>query len=268
MLEIQNLHVSVDGKEVLKGVELSTREGEIHAVMGPNGSGKTSLAFTIMGHPSYRVEQGKIIYKGKDITHLKVDERAKLGIFLAFQYPEEIPGVPLGKFIWTVASSGKKFAEFSREFKEKMKALNIPEEFSKRELNKGFSGGEKKRTEILQMLMLNPSLVILDEIDSGLDVDSLKSVSEALIDFMSPDKTYIIITHYPRILNYIKPTHVHILFKGRIVLTGDFSLARELEELGYEKLLSRRGIQIEEEGEEEKEKIEEERKGISAKDML
>ncbi len=237
MFRIENLNVSVDGKDVLKGINFEASEGQIHAIMGPNGSGKTSLSFTIMGHPKYKVKEGRIIFKGKDITGLKTDERAKLGIFLAFQNPQEIPGVPLGKFLWTVAGGGKKFPDFSKEFREKMQRLKIQEDFSKRELNRGFSGGEKKRSEVLQLLMLNPQLVILDEIDSGLDIDSLKAVAEALLDFMSEEKIIIIITHYPRILNYISPTKVHILFDGKIVLSGDISLAKELEEKGYEKIL-------------------------------
>ncbi|GBD03003.1 putative ABC transporter ATP-binding protein [bacterium HR19] len=256
MLKIENLEVSVDGKKILKGINFSARRGEIHAIMGPNGSGKSSLAFTIMGNPKYKIENGSILFDGKDITHLKPDERAKAGIFLAFQYPHEIPGVPLGKFLWTIAGGGRNFADFSKEFKEKMSLLKIPDEFSKREINKGFSGGEKKRTEILQMLMLKPTLAILDEIDSGLDVDSLKIVSQAVLEFtQSKDKIVLIITHYPRILNYIKPDRVHVIFDGKIVLSGDYSLATEIEEKGYEKILKEIGFHIQ-------------KKDITAKDVL
>jgi Fe-S cluster assembly ATP-binding protein len=276
MLEIENLNVSVEGKLVLKGINLVARGGEIHAVMGPNGSGKTSLAFTIMGHPRYKIESGRITFEGEEINNLKTHERAKKGIFLAFQYPQEIPGVPLGKFLWTVAGGEKNFSAFSREFKEKLSLLKIPEEFAKREVNKGFSGGEKKRTEILQMLMLNPKLIILDEIDSGLDVDSLKIVASAVMNFMTKEKVIIIITHYPRILNYVRPNFVHILFDGKIVLSGDESLASELEEKGYEKLLKEKGIRVDlkkSELEEKKMTAEEkkmtaEEKKMTAKDVI
>ncbi|MCS7213644.1 MAG: Fe-S cluster assembly ATPase SufC [Candidatus Calescibacterium sp.] len=254
MLEIRNLHVSADGKKVLFGIDLRVKKGEIHAVMGPNGSGKTSLSFAIMGHPKYKIEDGEIVFESKVINELKADERAKLGIFLAFQNPYEIPGVPLGKFLWSIAGSERKFAEFTKELKDKMKKLKIPDEFTKRELNKGFSGGEKKRTEILQSLILNPKLYILDEIDSGLDVDSLKVVSESIMDSMNAEKAIIIITHYPRILNYIKPNFVHVLFQGKIIMSGDFSLAKEIEDKGYEKILSGR--------------IEVKRTEIEAKDVL
>lgn len=238
MLEIKDLNVKADGKMVLSGINLLVNKGEIHAIMGPNGSGKTSLSLTIMGHPKYKIESGLIIFESKIINEMKPNERAKMGIFLAFQYPQEIPGVPLGKFLWSIAGSEKKFAEFSKELKEKIKKLKIPDEFTKRELNKGFSGGEKKRTEILQSLILNPKLYILDEIDSGLDIDSLKIVSQAIIENMSDQKAIIIITHYPRILNYIKPNFVHIIFQGKIVMSGDFSLAKDIESKGYEKILN------------------------------
>lgn len=238
MLEIKDLNVKADSKMVLSGINLLVNKGEIHAIMGPNGSGKTSLSLTIMGHPKYKIESGLIIFESKIINEMKPNERAKMGIFLAFQYPQEIPGVPLGKFLWSIAGSEKKFAEFSKELKEKIKKLKIPDEFTKRELNKGFSGGEKKRTEILQSLILNPKLYILDEIDSGLDIDSLKIVSQAIIENMSDQKAIIIITHYPRILNYIKPNFVHIIFQGKIVMSGDFSLAKDIESKGYEKILN------------------------------
>lgn len=238
MLEIKDLHVRVGDKKVLSGINLSVRKGEIHAVMGPNGSGKTSLAFAIVGHPRYNLEKGEIIFEGQVINDLKPNERAKLGIFLAFQNPQEIPGVPLGKFLWSIGGSDKKFSDFTRELKEKMNNLKIPEEFMRRELNKGFSGGEKKRVEILQSLILSPKLYILDEVDSGLDVDSLKVVSESITRSMSREKAIIIITHYPRILNYMKPDFVHILFQGKIVMSGDYSLANEIEDKGYERVLS------------------------------
>ncbi len=238
MLEIKDLNVKADSKMVLSGINLLVNKGEIHAIMGPNGSGKTSLSLTIMGHPKYKIESGLIIFESKIINEMKPNERAKMGIFLAFQYPQEIPGVPLGKFLWSIAGSEKKFAEFSKELKEKIKKLKIPDEFTKRELNKGFSGGEKKRTEILQSLILNPKLYILDEIDSGLDIDSLKIVSQAIIENMSDQKAIIIITHYPRILNYIKPNFVHIIFQGKIVMSGDFSLAKDIESKGYENILN------------------------------
>ncbi len=243
-LDIEDLKVSVDGKEIIKGINLQVKPGEIHAIMGPNGSGKTSLSFAIMGHPKYKVSSGKIIFNGEDINELKTYQRAKKGIFLAFQYPQEIPGVPLGKFLWSLSEAQKKFAEFSQDLKNKMADLKLPDEFTKRELNKGMSGGEKKRTEILQMLILKPKLVILDEIDSGLDIDSLKIVAQELLNYFDSEKMIIIITHYPRILNYVKPTKVHILYDGKIVLSGGFELATELEEKGYEKLLREKGISI------------------------
>lgn len=237
-LEIKNLHVSVDGKEILRGVDVVVSVGELHAVMGPNGSGKSTLASAIMGHPRYDITEGDILWKGQSLLEMETDERAKSGLFLAFQYPQEIYGVSTSNFLRLAMTErfGKtpSFAEFNKELTEWLKLLEITPEFAKRYLNEGFSGGEKKRNEILQLGMLKPEMAILDETDSGLDIDALKIVAHGVNKMRSPNFGALVITHYQRLLNYIVPDYVHILVDGRIVKTGDKSLALQLEEQGYE----------------------------------
>jgi len=237
-LEIKNLHVSVDGKEILRGVDLVVPIGEIHAVMGPNGSGKSTLASTILGHPRYEVTEGDVLWKGQSLLEMETDQRAKSGLFLAFQYPQEIYGVSTSNFLRLAMTErfGKtpSFAEFNKELTEWLKLLEITPEFAKRYLNEGFSGGEKKRNEILQLGMLRPEMAILDETDSGLDIDALKIVAHGVNRMRGPNFGALVITHYQRLLNYIVPDYVHILVDGRIVKTGDKSLALQLEEQGYE----------------------------------
>ena len=237
-LEIKDLHVSVDGKEILKGVDLAVPAGEIHAVMGPNGSGKSTLASAILGHPKYEVTGGDIVWKGQSLLEKETDERAKSGLFLAFQYPQEIYGVSTSNFLRLAMTErfGKtpSFAEFNKELTEWLKLLEITPEFAKRYLNEGFSGGEKKRNEILQLGMLKPEMAILDETDSGLDIDALRIVSNGVNKMRGPSFGALVITHYQRLLNYIVPDYVHILVDGRIVKTGDKTLALQLEEQGYD----------------------------------
>jgi Fe-S cluster assembly ATP-binding protein len=240
-LEIKNLVVSIDGNRILKGLNLTIGEGEIHAIMGPNGSGKSTLALVIMGHTAYTVEEGDIIFEGESILPLKADERAKKGIFLAFQHPFEIDGVKVSQMLWkAVQERGWKVSpmEFRRILKENYGRLKM-EEFIDRYLNVGFSGGEKKRSEVAQLLTLKPKLAILDEIDSGLDIDAVKLVGEELTRAKkeNPQLSLLIITHYQRILNFIKPDFVHVMVDGRIVKSGGFELSLELEEKGYESLL-------------------------------
>src|SRR5947209_529871 len=217
-LVVQDLHVNVGGKEILKGVNLTIPTGEVHALMGPNGSGKSTLAYTLMGHPKYEVTQGQILFKGEDILDLEPDERARRGIFLAFQYPTSIPGVSMGNFLRLAVKSvqGKDMpvVQFRRLVQEKMKLLKMDDSFLGRYVNDGFSGGEKKRAEILQMALLQPQVAIMDETDSGLDIDALKTVAEGINALRSPLLGVLIITHYQRILNYIRPDHVHLLYKG------------------------------------------------------
>lgn len=242
--EIKNLHVDVDGNEILQGVDLEVKQGEIHALMGPNGSGKSTLAHAIMGNPAYEITEGEILFKGQDITELDPDERARLGLFLAFQYPVAIPGVSLANFLRMAInarlkaedpdSKGVSIPDFRRKLKEKMDLLEMPHEFAGRYLNDGFSGGEKKRAEILQMATLEPEIAILDETDSGLDIDALRIVAAGVNALAGPSLGVLVITHYQRILNYIKPDHVHIMLAGRIVESGDAALAEMLEEHGYD----------------------------------
>ena len=238
MLEIKDLHVSIENKEILKGVNLTINKGEIHALMGPNGSGKSTLSFVLMGHPKYKVTKGEILFEGKNILEFSPDERARMGMFLCFQYPTEIPGVSLFNFLKTAYNStrGEKVSsmEFREILKDKMKLLGVEEKFINRYLNEGFSGGEKKRGEILQMAVLDPKIAILDETDSGLDIDSLKIVSEGINKVSNENNSVLLITHYQRILKYIKPKHVHVMMDGKIVLSGDEKLAVELEEGGYD----------------------------------
>jgi Fe-S cluster assembly ATP-binding protein len=249
-LTIKNLHVSVEGKEILKGLNLQVNKGEIHAIMGPNGSGKSTLANTLMGHPAYQVTAGEVWFKGQNILELFPDERSRLGLFLAFQYPSTIPGVSVTNFLRTAlnahlpqpdpASNGNgenrniPMRKFRRLLKEKMAVLKMDESFARRYLNEGFSGGEKKRMEVLQMAMLQPEIAVLDETDSGLDIDAVRIVSEGVNRLTGPNLGVLVITHYQRILNYIKPHYVHILVNGQIVLSGGPELAIELEERGYD----------------------------------
>lgn len=250
VLEIKDLHVSIDDKEILKGVNLTMNTGEVHAIMGPNGTGKSTLSAAIMGNPNYTVTQGEVLLNGENILELEVDERARKGIFLAMQYPSEIPGITNAEFMR--ASINAKRAEddkisvmdFIKKLDEKMALLDMPEEMAERYLNEGFSGGEKKRNEILQLLMMEPTFAILDEIDSGLDIDALKVVSKGVNEMRSDDFGALIITHYQRLLNYIAPDVVHIMMDGRIVKTGDAELAKQLEAEGYAGISKELGIEL------------------------
>jgi Fe-S cluster assembly ATP-binding protein len=246
VLEIRDLHVSIDSKEILKGVDLSVRQGEIHALMGPNGSGKSTLSYALMGHPSYEVTEGSATLDGQDLLALDADERAKAGLFLAFQYPTSIPGVTVANFLRHAVTNIRHperkegedlmtMREFRKELREKMEELGMDPEFARRYLNEGFSGGEKKRAEVLQLAMLRPAIAILDETDSGLDIDAVRVVSEGVNRVAAKEGTgVLVITHYQRILNYIKPQFVHILLGGCIVESGGAELVAKLEEKGYE----------------------------------
>jgi Fe-S cluster assembly ATP-binding protein len=242
MLEIRNLHAGVEGREILKGLNLTIGAGEVHAVMGPNGSGKSTLAAILAGREGYNVTQGEVLYKGKDLLETAPEERAREGVFLAFQYPVEIPGVNSTYFLKAALNEVRKHKgqpeldamEFLSLVKEKMKVLALREDFLKRPVNAGFSGGEKKRNEIFQMAVLEPKLAILDETDSGLDIDALKTVAEGVNRLRRPDNAQLVITHYQRLLNYIVPDFVHVLYDGRIVRSGGKELALELEEKGYD----------------------------------
>lgn len=242
MLEIKNLHVSIEDKKILNGIDLKINPGEVHAIMGPNGSGKSTLASVLAGREEFEVTEGTITYQGEDLLDLEVDERAQKGIFLAFQYPVEIPGVSTSNFLKSIVNSMRKAngleelnaIDMLKLMKEKIHQLGMSESFMKRSLNEGFSGGEKKRNEILQMSLLEPTLSILDETDSGLDIDALKVVADGVNRLRSPERSFIVVTHYQRLLNYIVPDFVHILYKGRIVKSGDKNLALKLEEQGYD----------------------------------
>jgi Fe-S cluster assembly ATP-binding protein len=242
MLDIKNLKASIDGTEILRGLSLEVGKGEVHAIMGPNGSGKSTLAQVIAGHDDYEVTDGSIEFKGKDLLPLDPEERAREGIFLGFQYPVEIPGVNNAYLLKAAVNARRKHQglgeidafEFLKLAREKMAMLDMDPKFLNRGVNEGFSGGEKKRNEILQMAMLEPDLAILDETDSGLDIDALKAVAEGVNSLRSPDRAIVLVTHYQRLLDYIEPNHVHVLSEGRIVRSGDKSLALELEEKGYE----------------------------------
>ena len=239
LLEIKDLYASVDDKPILKGVTLTLEAGKIHALMGPNGSGKSTLANVLMGHPKYTITSGLIKLDGEDITKLEPNERAKAGLFLSFQYPSEISGLTISHFLRTALNElrgeGNKISilEFKKLLAEKMDVLGMDKKFLDRYLNDGFSGGEKKRCEILQMAVLNPKLAILDETDSGLDIDALKAVSTGINAVMAPEKSMLLITHYKRILEYVKPDKLFIIIDGKVVLEGDGSLVDELEEKGY-----------------------------------
>jgi Fe-S cluster assembly ATP-binding protein len=238
LLRVEDLHATVDGKEILKGISLVIKRGETHAVMGPNGSGKSTLAYLLMGRPGYTITGGRIVYKGDDISETTPDERARRGLFLAFQYPQEIPGVSVVNFLRTARNATKSeemsALAFHKLLKEKMKLLDMPEDLVKRYVNTGFSGGEKKRNEILQMAVLEPDLAVLDETDSGLDIDALRQVSNGVKVVATETVGVLLITHYQRILNYITPDQVHVLVNGRIVKSGGPELAAELEKTGYD----------------------------------
>ena len=237
MLEIKNLHAEVDGNQILNGVDLKINPGEVHAIMGPNGSGKSTLANVVMGNPVYEVTKGSVVFEGEDITEEPVDNRAKLGMFLAFQYPESIPGVTIVNMLKTALTNieGTEYTTLELRLKvaEAMKELGLSADFADRYLNEGFSGGERKRNEILQMSVLDPTLAILDETDSGLDIDALKTVSSGVNAFRDSSNGVLLITHYQRLLDYVVPDFVHVLSEGRIVQSGDKSLALELESKGY-----------------------------------
>ncbi|MHC5250239.1 Fe-S cluster assembly ATPase SufC [Enterococcus sp. LJL120] len=253
VLEIKNLHVAIEDKEILKGVNLTMKTGEIHAIMGPNGTGKSTLSAAIMGNPNYEVTKGEILFDGENILELEVDERARLGLFLAMQYPSEIPGITNAEFMRAAINAKRdedhkiSVMEFLKKLDAKMELLNMPEEMAERYLNEGFSGGEKKRNEILQLLMLEPTFAILDEIDSGLDIDALKVVAKGVNDMRGDNFGSLIITHYQRLLNYITPDVVHIMMDGRVVLTGDADLAKRLEAEGYAGISKELGIEYKEE---------------------
>jgi Fe-S cluster assembly ATP-binding protein len=243
-LEIKNLHVSIEDKEILKGLDLTVEQGKVHAIMGPNGTGKSTLAYTLMGHPNYTVTEGEVVFKGQNLLELEPDERSRAGIFLAFQYPVAIPGVTVANFLRSAINSrrraknpedkGMPIPEFRKMLKEKMDTLKMDHAFAGRYLNDGFSGGEKKRAEILQMATLKPEIAILDETDSGLDIDALRIVSEGVNALSGPELGVLVITHYQRLLNYIKPDYVHVMMGGRIVESGGPELALHLEEHGYD----------------------------------
>ena len=243
-LEIKDLHVSIEDKEILKGLSLTIKQGEIHAIMGPNGTGKSTLAYTLMGHPNYTVTSGEVLLDGENVLEMEPDERSRAGVFLAFQYPVAIPGVTVANFLRSAINSrrraenpddkGMPIPEFRKMLKEKMDMLKMDHNFAGRYLNDGFSGGEKKRAEILQMATLQPGFAILDETDSGLDIDALRVVSEGVNALSGPGLGVLVITHYQRLLNYIKPQFVHVMMSGRIVESGGPDLALHLEEHGYD----------------------------------
>jgi Fe-S cluster assembly ATP-binding protein len=242
LLEIRNLHAGIKGREILKGVDLTIDKGQVHAIMGKNGSGKSTLAQVLMGRETYEVTGGEVLYKGKDLFDLSTEERAREGIFLAFQYPVEIPGVSTSYFLKAAVNAIRKHhgeeeldaMDFLKLVKDKMKLLRMDQSFMNRAVNEGFSGGEKKRNEIFQMAVINPTLALMDETDSGLDIDALKIVSQGANSLRGPDKAILVVTHYQRLLNYIEPDRVHVMLDGRIVKSGDKTLSLELEERGYD----------------------------------
>ena len=242
MLEIKNLHATIDGKEILKGINLTVKAGEVHAIMGPNGSGKSTLSNVLVGHPSYTVTEGEIYYKGKNLLELRPEERSHEGLFLSFQYPVEIPGVSITNFMRAAINAKRQYlgqepmnaTEFLKMMREKRALVNLDSKLANRSVNEGFSGGEKKRNEIFQMAMLEPTLSILDETDSGLDIDALRIVAEGVNKLKREDTSSLVITHYQRLLDYIKPDIVHVLYNGKIVKTAGPELVMELEERGYD----------------------------------
>ncbi|MDQ4005556.1 MAG: Fe-S cluster assembly ATPase SufC [Actinomycetota bacterium] len=255
MLEIRDLHASVEGKEILLGVDLTVRQGEVHALMGPNGSGKSTLASVVMGRPGYQVSRGDVLYRGESVLALTADQRAQRGLFLAFQYPVEVPGVSVVNFLRSAYGALKNPAgddtkkisalAFRKLMKEKMALVGVDDDMVRRYVNQGFSGGEKKRMETLQLAVLDPEIAILDETDSGLDIDALKAVAGGINQLAGPDLGLLLITHYQRILDYITPDHVHVLMGGRIVKRGGADLAKELEAKGYEGLRDELGVTAE-----------------------
>lgn len=253
VLEIKHLHVSIEDKEILKGLNLTLKTGEIAAIMGPNGTGKSTLSAAIMGNPNYEVTAGEILFDGEDILELEVDERARLGLFLAMQYPSEVPGTTNAEFIRAAMNAGKadddkiSIRQFITKLDEKMELLGMKEEMAERYLNEGFSGGEKKRNEILQLLMLEPKFALLDEIDSGLDIDALKVVSKGVNEMRGEGFGAMIITHYQRLLNYITPDKVHVMMDGKVVLSGGPELAVRLEKEGYAQIAEELGLEYKEE---------------------
>lgn len=242
MLQIKNLHAGINGKEILRGIDLSVGKGEIHAIMGPNGSGKSTLSSVLVGNPAFEVTEGEVIYEGKDLLELAPEDRSKAGIFLSFQYPVEIPGVSMVNFMRAAVNEHRKYkglapiaaTDFLKLMREKRAIVEMDSTLTGRSVNEGFSGGEKKRNEIFQMAMLEPKLAILDETDSGLDIDALRIVASGVNKLRTPENATIVITHYQRLLDYIKPDVVHVLYKGRIVKTGGPELAMELEKRGYD----------------------------------
>jgi len=246
ILEIKNLHAGIGDKEILKGVNLTVYPGEVHAIMGPNGTGKSTLAYVLAGKDGYEVTDGEILFRGRNLLDMDPEERALAGLFLGFQYPVEIPGVSMTQFMKAALEAKHKYlglppmrpAEFLKRYREKQELIGLPEKIRNRAVNEGFSGGEKKRNEIFQLAMLDPVLAVLDETDSGLDIDALRAVAEGINKLRRPDNAFLLITHYQRLLDHIEPDYVHIMHDGRIVRSGDKSLARELEEKGYEHLNS------------------------------
>ena len=251
MLSIRNLHAGVEGREILRGIDLEVRAGEVHAVMGPNGSGKSTLAQVLAGHPGYVVSGGEVLYEGRNLLEMPAEERARAGLFLAFQYPVEIPGVANAEFLKAAVNAIREHRglepldamEFLTLLKEKMKLVDMDPSFMSRPLNEGFSGGEKKRNEILQMAVLEPRLAVLDETDSGLDIDALRTVAAGINGLRRPDNATILVTHYQRLLGYVIPDRVHVLSNGRIVKSGDKALAQELEAKGYEGIRAELGLE-------------------------
>ncbi len=252
LLEVKNLHVNVEGEEILHGMNLKINKGEVHAIMGPNGSGKSTLSHVIAGREGYEVTKGEILYQGKNILDMEPEERAREGVFLAFQYPVEIPGVANAYFLRTALNAIRKHRgeeeidamDFLSLIKEKTKLLQMEDSFLSRGVNEGFSGGEKKRNDILQMALLEPKLCLLDETDSGLDIDSLKIVANGVNSLRSPDRSFVLVTHYQRLLDYIEPDFVHVLSDGKIVTSGDKTLAHKLEEKGYGWITEEKGASL------------------------
>ena len=258
LLELKDLHVALeDGTEIVKGVDLEVDTDQIHAIMGPNGSGKSTLAYALMGHPAYEITEGQILFDGEDLTEMEADKRAQKGLFLAFQYPHAVPGVTVTSFMRSAINAVRKarageddpiaIPEFRTELMAAMEQLKVPREMASRYLNEGFSGGEKKRVEILQMAMLSPRIAILDETDSGLDIDALRIVAEGVNALVGPEMGALVITHYQRILNYVTPDHVHVFVGGRVVASGGPELAHQLESEGYEAFIPA-GVSVETEG--------------------
>ncbi len=250
MLSIKDLKASIDGKEILQGINLEVKAGEVHAIMGPNGSGKSTLASVLTGRDGYEATSGEVMYQGQNLLELSAEDRARAGIFLAFQYPVEIPGVSITNFMKSAVNEQRKYqgleplssVDFLKRMREKEKLVGMTKELASRAVNVGFSGGEKKRNEIFQMAMLEPKLGILDETDSGLDIDALRIVSEGVNKLKTKDNAFVVITHYQRLLNYIVPDYVHVLYQGRIIKSGDKSLALELEENGYDALIKEQEV--------------------------